>query len=134
MRRALAFIEPALAPARIVNHAIMGCTAEGIECNPRFNGASYSTVVAHKLGLESWVARVFPTRHRTRHRSLTFLQLAGIEYNPYHSEGVVLVNWAPILFCSPRRGPSGSVVRRQACSYADPGSGGKKRKIGIRRV
>jgi len=98
MRRALAFIEPALAPAWIVNHAIMGCTAEGIECSPRFNGASYSTVVAHKLGLESWVARVFPTRHRTRHRSLTFLQLAGIEYNPYHSEGVVLVNWGPILF------------------------------------
>jgi len=64
-----------------------------IECNPRFNGASYPTIIAHKLGLESWVARVFPTRHR----SLTFLQLSGIEYNPYCGEGVVLVNWGPIL-------------------------------------
>jgi len=64
-----------------------------IECNPRFNGASYPTVIAHKLGLESWVARVFSTRHR----SLTFLQLAGIEYNPHRGEGVVLVNWGPIL-------------------------------------
>jgi len=31
-----------------------------IECNPRFNGASYPTVIAHKLGLESWVARASP--------------------------------------------------------------------------
>jgi len=64
-----------------------------IECNPRFNGASYPTAVAHKLGLESWLARVFPTRHR----SLAFLQLTDIEYNPDRGEGVVLVNWGPIL-------------------------------------
>jgi len=64
-----------------------------IECNPRFNGASYPTAIAPKLGLESWLARVFPTHYR----SLSFLQLAGIEYNPHRGEGVVLVNWGPIF-------------------------------------
>jgi len=64
-----------------------------IECNPRFNGASYPTAIAHKLGLESWLARAFPTRHR----SLAFLQLTDIEYDPDRGEGVVLINWGPIL-------------------------------------
>jgi len=76
-----------------VTQKSIGTDYLAIECNPRFNGASYPTVIAHKLGLESWVARVFSTRHR----SLTFLQLAGIEYNPHRGEGVVLVNWGPIL-------------------------------------
>ncbi|WP_089724535.1 ATP-grasp domain-containing protein [Candidatus Thiosymbion oneisti] len=64
-----------------------------IECNPRFTGASYPTAIAHKLGLECWVARVFPTRHR----SLAFLPLTDIEYNPHRGEGVILVNWGTIL-------------------------------------
>ncbi|MCB2262043.1 MAG: ATP-grasp domain-containing protein [Candidatus Thiosymbion ectosymbiont of Robbea hypermnestra] len=64
-----------------------------IECNPRFNGASYPTLIAHKLELGHWQARAFATRHR----SLTFLELTDIEYNPRRGEGVILVNWGPIL-------------------------------------
>jgi len=64
-----------------------------IECNPRFNGASYPTAIAYKLGLECWLAQVFPTYHR----SLAFLQLTDIEYDPDRGEGVILVNWGPIL-------------------------------------
>jgi hypothetical protein len=64
-----------------------------IECNPRFNGASYPTAVAHKLGIERWLARAF----QTQHRALAAIDLSGIEYDPATGEGVVLVNWGPIL-------------------------------------
>ena len=64
-----------------------------IECNPRFNGASYPTAVAHKLGIEHWLARTF----QTRWRDLAAIDLSGIEYDPATGEGVVLVNWGPIL-------------------------------------
>jgi hypothetical protein len=64
-----------------------------IECNPRYNGASYPTAVAHKLGLRHWLARSFATRRR----SLADIDLRGIEYDPARGEGVVLVNWGPIL-------------------------------------
>ena len=64
-----------------------------IECNPRFNGASYPTLIARKLGLHHWLARAFSTRHR----SLAEIDLVGIEYDPARGEGVVLVNWGPIL-------------------------------------
>lgn len=64
-----------------------------IECNPRFNGASYPTVIAAKLGLSHWSARNL----NTRHRSLSGVDLTGIEYDPATGEGVVLVNWGPIL-------------------------------------
>jgi len=76
-----------------VVHENTGADYLAIECNPRFNGASYSTAIAHKLGLESWLARYFTTRHR----SLAFLQLTDIEYDPDRGEGVILVNWGPIL-------------------------------------
>ena len=64
-----------------------------IECNPRFNGASYPTAIAHKLGIEHWLARVFETKHR----SLAHVDLTGLEYDPDRGEGVILVNWGPIL-------------------------------------
>jgi hypothetical protein len=64
-----------------------------IECNPRFNGASYPTGIAHKLGIGQWLARTF----HTRHRSLANLDLDGLEYDPASGEGVILVNWGPIL-------------------------------------
>ena len=64
-----------------------------IECNPRFNGASYPTAVAHKLGIGHWLARTF----QTKHRDLAAIDLTGIEYDPATGEGVVLVNWGPIL-------------------------------------
>jgi hypothetical protein len=64
-----------------------------IECNPRYNGASYPTAIAHKLGIEHWLARTF----HTRHRDLDAIDLGGIEYDPAAREGVVLVNWGPVL-------------------------------------
>jgi hypothetical protein len=64
-----------------------------IECNPRWNGASYPTMIARKLGIEHWLARTFPTRHRM----LADLDLSGIEYDPSTGEGVILVNWGPVL-------------------------------------
>jgi len=64
-----------------------------IECNPRYNGASYPTAIANKLGITHWLARTFPTRHR----ALADLDLSGIEYDPGIGEGIVLVNWGPIL-------------------------------------
>lgn len=63
-----------------------------IECNPRFNGASYPTLIAAKLGIPAWLARAFGTRHRR----LADLDLSGLEYDPNTGTGVVLVNWGPI--------------------------------------
>jgi hypothetical protein len=64
-----------------------------IECNPRWNGASYPTMIARKLGIEHWLARAFPTQHRM----LADIDLTGIEYDPSTGEGVILVNWGPVL-------------------------------------
>lgn len=36
-----------------------------IECNPRFNGASYPTAIAHKFGITHWMSRLFYTDHRS---------------------------------------------------------------------
>lgn len=64
-----------------------------IECNPRFNGASYPTAIALKLDIKQWEAR----NYRTWHRSLGEIDLAGLEYNPEQGEGVIIVNWGPVL-------------------------------------
>jgi hypothetical protein len=64
-----------------------------IECNPRYNGASYPTAIAHKLGIRHWIARTV----KTAQRSLANVDLGGLEYNPLTGQGVILVNWGPIL-------------------------------------
>jgi hypothetical protein len=64
-----------------------------IECNPRFNGASYPTAIAHRLGVDRWLAKAY----HTRHRSLDAVDLGGIEYDSTTGTGIVLVNWGPIL-------------------------------------
>jgi hypothetical protein len=64
-----------------------------IECNPRFNGASYPTGVATKLKITSWSCETFTTQYR----SLDQLDLSGIEFNPQSDTGVALVNWGCIL-------------------------------------
>ena len=73
-------------------------TADGvrfpvIECNPRFNGASYPTAVAQKLDIPEWSAVSLSTQHRT----LAAVDLSGIEFDPATGQGVVLVNWGLIL-------------------------------------
>lgn len=64
-----------------------------IECNPRYNGASYPTLVAEKLTANCWTALTFSTQKR----SLSDIDLSDIEYNPVRGNGVVIVNWGPIL-------------------------------------
>jgi hypothetical protein len=64
-----------------------------IECNPRFNGASYPTAIAKKLGIEHWLARNFKTGYRT----LAEIDLSGLEYDRVTGQGVILVNWGTVL-------------------------------------
>jgi len=64
-----------------------------IECNPRFNGASYPTLIAQKLGIHAWEALTVETRHR----HLNAVDLAGLEYSAASGEGIIIVNWGTIL-------------------------------------
>ncbi|KAB8331776.1 ATP-grasp domain-containing protein [Scytonema tolypothrichoides VB-61278] len=64
-----------------------------IECNPRFNGASYPTGIAKKLNIPSWNCENFSTQYR----SLEKLDLSDIEFNPQTNTGVVIVNWGAVL-------------------------------------
>ncbi|MBD2773921.1 ATP-grasp domain-containing protein [Iningainema sp. BLCCT55] len=64
-----------------------------IECNPRFNGASYPTGIAKKLKIPSWSCETFITKYR----SLEQINLSDIEFNAQSNTGVVLVNWGCIL-------------------------------------
>ena len=85
-----------------------------IECNPRWNGASYPTKIAHKLGIEHWLARTFPTQYR----NLAEIDLSGIEYDPNSGEGVILVNWGPVLVGKLLVLLAGEPVRQQALAQA----------------
>lgn len=67
--------------------------ALALECNPRFNGATYPTLVARKLGIDHWTYATFATSAR----SLTDLDLSELEYSQSSREGIVLINWGPIL-------------------------------------
>ena len=64
-----------------------------IECNPRFNGASYPTGIARKLNISQWRSETFATSFR----SLQQLDLTDIEYNSQTGQGIVLINWGSIL-------------------------------------
>lgn len=63
-----------------------------IECNPRFNGASYPTLIAKKLGIQRWQTRAF----HTRYRHIADLPLQDLEYDPAKQSGIVLVNWGAV--------------------------------------
>jgi hypothetical protein len=69
-----------------------GLRFKAIECNPRFNGATYPTMVAHKLDIPEWSAVTFSTQHRR----LADVDLNGIEFNMKTGEGAVLVNWGTV--------------------------------------
>lgn len=64
-----------------------------IECNPRFNGASYPTIIASKLDLKHWVTMNLDTDHL----SLATLDIKDIEYKPETKTGIIIVNWGTIL-------------------------------------
>ena len=64
-----------------------------IECNPRFDEASYPAAIAHKLGVAQWSAVTL----QTCFRSLADIDLTGIEFDPDRAVGVVIVNWGAVL-------------------------------------
>ena len=64
-----------------------------IECNPRFNGASYPTGIARKLNIASWASENFDTQYT----SLEDIDLRGLEFDAKTGTGVILVNWGSIL-------------------------------------
>ena len=70
-----------------------GLRFPAIECNPRFNGASYPTMIAQKLGISEWSAITFSTEHR----NLADIDLSEIEFDSKSGEGAIIVNWGTIL-------------------------------------
>lgn len=64
-----------------------------LECNPRFNGASYPTGIAKKLKLDSWAGETFSTKFR----HLQDLDIKDLEFDSSRGTGIVLVNWGSIL-------------------------------------
>ncbi len=70
-----------------------GIAYKAIECNPRFNGASYPTMVVQKLDIGQWVAKTY----HTRYRHLDQIDLVELEYNPQTGSGIIVVNWGPVL-------------------------------------
>jgi hypothetical protein len=64
-----------------------------IECNPRYNGATYPTVIAHKLDIPEWSALYMPTRHRR----LSDIDLSDIEFDARYGEGAIIVNWGTVI-------------------------------------
>jgi len=64
-----------------------------IECNPRYNAASYPSKIARRLQIPQWIAKDL-SGHYDR---LADVDLKGIEYNPELRSGIILVNWGTIL-------------------------------------
>lgn len=64
-----------------------------IECNPRFNGASYPTGIANKLEINQWCSQMMITKYR----SLEQIDLTDIEFSPTTGKGIIIVNWGSIL-------------------------------------
>jgi hypothetical protein len=71
-----------------------GLRFKAIECNPRFNGASYPTLIAEKLDIPEWSAVTL----KTSHRNLSDIDLHGIEFDHKTGEGVIIVNWGTVLY------------------------------------
>jgi hypothetical protein len=63
-----------------------------IECNPRFNGSSYPTIIAKRLGIPAWSSATY----KCSVRSLNDLDLTDVEFDPETGAGVILTNWGTI--------------------------------------
>ena len=64
-----------------------------IECNPRYNGASYPSEVARRMQIPQWIAKEF----NGHYDKLADIDLNGIEFNSETRSGIILVNWGTIL-------------------------------------
>jgi hypothetical protein len=71
----------------------MGLRFPALECNPRFSGTTYPTLIANKLNIFGWSALTM----KTRHRSIADIDLKDIEFDKKTGHGVVLVNWGTVL-------------------------------------
>lgn len=63
-----------------------------IECNPRFNGSSYPTLIAQRLGIPEWSSATYTTPKR----SLQEIELRDLAFSPDTNEGVIVINWGTI--------------------------------------
>ncbi|ASC73216.1 hypothetical protein XM38_041780 [Halomicronema hongdechloris C2206] len=63
-----------------------------IECNPRFNGSSYPTLVAQKLRIPRWSSATY----KTPPRALREVDLTDLAFEPATGKGVILINWGTI--------------------------------------
>ena len=63
-----------------------------IECNPRYNGSSYPTNIARKLGASEWIAKKVDTSVT----SFSGIDLGDVEYDRHTKQGAVIVNWGCI--------------------------------------
>jgi len=64
-----------------------------IECNPRFNGSTYPTVIAQKLCVPVWRAQIIETEYRSLADVRDFHK---IEFNPRTKKGVIIINWGSV--------------------------------------
>jgi glutathione synthase/RimK-type ligase-like ATP-grasp enzyme len=60
-----------------------------IECNPRWNGASYPTVIGNRLGAETWEALGI----RTPHENIGDIDLSGLVYDRAKGYGAVVTGF-----------------------------------------
>ena len=70
-----------------------GVSFSVIECKPSYNGASYPTIIAEKLGIKQWTVKTYTTHYR----DLNDIFIGHIEYNRKTERGVILVNWGTVL-------------------------------------
>ena len=70
-----------------------GLRFPAIECNPRYNGASYPTLIAAKMDIPEWYAVTLSSRQR----NLADIDLSGLEYEHENGLGVIMVNWGTVL-------------------------------------
>ncbi len=75
--------------------AVCGKQAYLIECNPRWNGASYFSKPAELLNAKEWEG----VNVTTSHNSFAFFgdSFRELEYDPVHGTGIVIINWATVL-------------------------------------
>jgi hypothetical protein len=76
-----------------VSQTDRGLRFPAIECNPRYNGASYPTLIAAKMGIPEWYAVTLSTRFR----NLADIDLSGLEFDRESGRGVIIVNWGIVL-------------------------------------
>lgn len=64
-----------------------------IECNPRYNGATYPTKVARRLGIHQWTSVSLKTPF-TSFDQVSFSK--DVQYDPEKKRGALVINWGTI--------------------------------------